>query len=87
MLFLFFIAISLLLLARAAYILHINKKRSQEWKTLTTKEQISECDRLLTSVNQLKTYQAREATAKTIWLTHSTYKKVYPGDPDYKYAN
>lgn len=87
MLILFFIAISALLLARAAYILYINKKRSQEWKALTTEEQISECDRLLTSVNQLKIYQAREASAKTIWLTHSTYKKVYPGDPEYSYAD
>lgn len=83
MLFLFFIAISVFLIARAAYILYTNKKRSQEWGALTTKEQIAECDRLVASVNQLKIHQAREASARTIWLTHSVYKKVYPGDPEY----
>jgi len=81
------LSLSVLLFARALYIVRADKKLRDKLANMTREERSIYNNQKLAELAAIKAYTDREKTARTIWLTHSTYEEVYPGDVDYDRAS
>jgi len=79
--------LSSIFLTRAVYLIYAEKKLQNKLKNMTRDELRIYNNQKLAELAAIKAYTEREKTAKTLYLAHSSYRIVYPGDPDYDRAS
>ncbi|MBX9889799.1 MAG: hypothetical protein K2X94_00815, partial [Amoebophilaceae bacterium] len=77
------LSLSVLLFARAFYIVRADKKLRARLANMTREERSIYNNQKLAELAAIKAYTDREKTARTLYLAHSSYRIVYPGDVDY----